>query len=138
MTVEGGIRLTASTEPASLESVHALLERLWLEHGDVLPEDRTRFEIAVTEIAGNIIRHATDGEPISFELEVFAQPGRLQAEFRDGGKQVDVDLDSAELPVGLAESGRGLALALAAVHELNYRREGSMNHWRIVRWRTGS
>ncbi|MGY1640574.1 ATP-binding protein [Geodermatophilus sp. SYSU D00703] len=135
MTDEGGIRLTASTEPASLESVHALLERLWLEHGDVPEVDRTRFEIAVTEIAGNIIRHATDGEPIDFELEVVARPGRLQAEFRDGGKRVDVELDGAQLPSHLAESGRGLALALAAVHELNYRREGSTNHWRIVRWR---
>lgn len=130
------MRLTASTEPASLERVQALIERLWLEHGDVLPEDRMRFEIAVTEIAGNIIRHATDGDPIDFELEVVAQPGRLQAEFRDGGKRVDVELDGAHLPSQLAESGRGLALALAAVQELSYRREGSTNHWRIVRWRT--
>ena len=136
MTVDRGIRLTASTEPASVESVHALLERLWLEHGDVLPEDRMRFEIAVTEIAGNIIRHATDGGRIDFELEVVAQPDRLQADFRDDGKPVDVDLSGATLPDQLAESGRGLALALATVHELNYRRDGSTNHWRIVRWRT--
>ncbi|MGY1822916.1 ATP-binding protein [Geodermatophilus sp. SYSU D00079] len=136
MTDEEVLRLTASTVPASLEAVHALLERLWLEHGEVVPEDRMRFEIAVTEIAGNIIRHATDGDPIDFELEVVARPGRLQAEFRDGGKRVDVELDGAQLPSQLAESGRGLALALAAVHELGYRREGSTNHWRIVRWRT--
>ena len=133
MTVEKVLRLTASTEPASLEDVHALLERLWLEHGEVVPEDRMRFEIAVTEIAGNIIRHATDGDPIDFELEVVARPGHLQAEFRDGGKRVDVQLDGAQLPSQLAESGRGLALALAAVHELTYRREDSTNHWRIVR-----
>jgi serine/threonine-protein kinase RsbW len=136
MTGEEGISLVAPTEPASLDRVHALLERLWLERGDVLPEDRLQFEIAVTEIAGNIIRHATDGDPIDFELEVMAEPGRLQAEFRDGGKRVDVQLDGAHLPAQLAESGRGLALALAAVHELAYRREDSTNHWRIVRWRT--
>ena len=138
MTAEGALRLTASTEPASLDGVQALLERLWLEHGDVSPEDRMRFEIAVTEIAGNIIRHATDGEPIDFELEMVARPDRLQAEFRDGGKRVDVELDAAQLPSHLAESGRGLALTLAAVHELNYRREGTVNRWQIVRWRTDS
>ncbi|MGY1739659.1 MULTISPECIES: ATP-binding protein [unclassified Blastococcus] len=135
MTGEGGISLVASTEPGSVEHVHALLERLWVEHGDVLPEDRMRFEIAVTEVAGNIIRHATDGAPIDFELQVSVRPGSLQAEFRDSGKVADVDLDAAQLPPNLAESGRGLALALAAVHELAYRREGSTNHWRIVRRR---
>jgi anti-sigma regulatory factor (Ser/Thr protein kinase) len=135
MTVDGGLRLTASTEPESLEKVQALLERLWLQHDDVVLPDRIRFETAVTEIAGNIIRHATDGEPIDFELAVVAQPGSLQAEFRDEGKRVDVELDGAQLPSPLAESGRGLALALAAVHELSCRREGSTNHWRIVRWR---
>ena len=135
MPGDGGLQLTASTEPESLDKVHALLERLWQQHEDVVPEDRMRFEIAVTEIAGNIIRHATDGEPIDFELEAVALPGRLQAEFRDGGKRVDVELEGAQLPSHLAESGRGLALALAAVHELGYRREGSTNHWRIVRRR---
>jgi serine/threonine-protein kinase RsbW len=35
----------------------------------------------------------------------------------------------------MAESGRGLALTLAAVDELVYRRDGDTNHWRIVRRR---
>jgi len=129
------LRLTTSTEPQALERVHALLERLWQQHDDIGLPDRIRFETAVTEIAGNIIRHATDGEPIDFELAVVAHPGSLEAEFRDEGQRVDVELDEAQLPSPLAESGRGLALALAAVHELTYRRDGPTNHWRIVRWR---
>lgn len=38
------------------------------------------------------------------------------------------------MPSAMAESGRGLALTLAAV-ELVYRRDGDTNHWRIVRRR---
>jgi hypothetical protein len=34
---------------------------------------------------------------------------------------------------GTHESGQGLALTLAAVDELVYRRDGGTNHWRIVR-----
>ncbi|SFK77871.1 serine/threonine-protein kinase RsbW [Geodermatophilus ruber] len=92
-----------------------------------------RFEIAVTEIAGNTIQHAADGAPIEFHLSLRARPGVLGATFRDRGRRADVDLDAARLPEDLAESEWGLALVLAAADRLVYRREGEVNHWQIVR-----
>jgi serine/threonine-protein kinase RsbW len=128
--------LVAPAEPASLELVHDLLEALWLDVGDVGLEDRLRFETAVTEIAGNIVLHAPDGRPLDFTLHVSASPDRVEARFQDAGRRADVDLSAARLPDDLAESGRGLALALAAVDDLQYRRDGAVNCWRVVRKRS--
>jgi serine/threonine-protein kinase RsbW len=100
-----------------------------------VPTDRILFETAVIEIAGNIAQHASGGSPLDFTLHLCVQPDRIEAEFSDRGRRVDVDLDAVAVPEGLAESGRGLAMALAAVDELQYRREGPTNHWRIMRRR---
>ena len=127
--------LTAPAESASLEQVHAALEALWGEYDDVTPSDRILFETAVIEIAGNIAQHASAGVPLQFTLNLWVEPDRVEAEFRDHGRRVDIDLDVVVLPDDSAESGRGLAMARAAVDELQYRRDGSTNHWRIVRRR---
>ena len=127
--------LTAPAEPASLEHIHALLETAWSDCSDVTDADRMLFEIAVTEVAGNIAEHATDGAPLDFTLRIRIHADRLEAEFRDTGRRAEVDLSSAGMPADLAESGRGLAMTLAAVDELQYRRDSNTNHWRIVRRR---
>jgi serine/threonine-protein kinase RsbW len=127
--------LTAPAEPGSLDQVHALLQTLWSDCTDVGASDRTLFEIAVTEVAGNIVEHAPDGAPLEFTLHVRVHPDRVEAEFRDTGRRVDVDPAAATFPPDMAESGRGLALTLAAVDTLEYRRERSTNHWRLVRRR---
>ena len=43
-----------------------------------------------------------------------------------------IDLSSVAMPDELAESGRGLALAMAAVDDLSYEREGGRNLWRLT------
>ena len=129
-------RLRAPVEPASMDRVHEELEELWQQAPDVGVEDRIRFETAVAEIAGNIVQHS-GGASGHFELELRADAERLEASFRDHGQRVDLDLSTVHLPDELAESGRGLALTLAAVDELEYRREGRINHWRVVRRRRG-
>lgn len=136
MPGDEGHTLVAPAETAALDRVHELLEQLWRDAGDVALEDRVRFETAVTEIAGNIVVHASDGRPLDFTLHVRADPDRIEARFRDAGRRADVDLTAARLPADLAESGRGLALALAAVDELEYRRDGAVNCWRVMRRRS--
>jgi serine/threonine-protein kinase RsbW len=127
--------LTAPAEPGSLEQVHAVLQALWAQHDDVAPADRMLFETAVIEIAGNIAQHAPDGLPLQFTLNLEVTPDRVEAEFLDHGRFVDIDLHAITLPDDSAESGRGLAMAQAAVDELRYRRDGSTNYWRIMRRR---
>jgi serine/threonine-protein kinase RsbW len=128
--------LRSVAEPASLERVHDLLGLVWVQHPDVSADDRMRFELAVTEIAGNIVEHAGDPGPIEFQLGVLVYPDRLEARFLDPGRRMVVDFSSVAMPDGLAESGRGLALALAVSDELTYRNDGAANHWLIVRRRT--
>lgn len=121
--------------PASLDLVHTLLQEVWADHPDVGDDDRMRFEIGVTEIAGNIVEHAAAPAPIDFQLRVEVHDDRLEARFQDPGRRVDVDFDATAMPDELAESGRGLALVLAVVDELSYRHDGSDNHWLVVRRR---
>lgn len=135
---EGGrheYSLTAPAVPASLDRVHALLQEVWAAHGDLAETDRMLFEVAVTEVGGNIAEHAHDGEPLDFTLHVRVHPDRIEGDFLDDGRRAEVDLAAATMPRALSESGRGLALTLAAVDELVYRRDGGTNHWRIVRLR---
>ncbi|WP_171058101.1 ATP-binding protein [Modestobacter altitudinis] len=121
--------------PASLDHVHALLVEVWAGNPDVEPDDRMRFELGVTEIAGNIVEHGAGAAPIEFHLGVDVFDDRLEARFRDPGRRVEVDFDAATMPDVMAESGRGLALVLAVVDELTYRHDGSDNHWLVVRRR---
>lgn len=97
--------------------------------------DRFPFEIAVAEIAANIIEHAALGQAVSMSLQLRALPERLEAEFTDEGRPARVDLEAVELPDALAERGRGLAIAMAALDELSYRRRGGVNRWILVRER---
>jgi serine/threonine-protein kinase RsbW len=121
--------------PASLDLVHTLLEAVWASHQDVQADDRMRFELGVTEIAGNIVEHAAAPAPIDFHLCVEVFDDRLEARFRDPGRRVEVDFDNTAMPDAMAESGRGLALVLAVVDQLTYRHDGSDNHWLVMRRR---
>ena len=138
MAAEPGASLTAAPEPASLDRVHTLLGAVWAAHPDVEPADRMSFAIAVTEVAGNIVAHSGDEQGRELSVRVRVDPRQLEAEFEDSGQRVDVDLSTVRMPDELAEFGRGLALAVSCVDNLEYRREGETNHWRLVRRRAGA
>jgi len=133
--VPGDLALRAPGVPASLDEVSALLQRAWEQHPDVGDDDRMRFEIAVVEVAGNVVEHAANPLPVDFELAVRVEVDRLEARFRDAGRRADVDLGAVTMPDALAESGRGVALALATADELTYWHDGAVNHWLVLRRR---
>lgn len=130
----GAWTLTTVTGADTLTQVHALVEEM-MSAGRVEDTDRFPFEIAVAEIAANIIEHAALGQAVSMSLQLRALPERLEAEFTDEGRPARVDLEAVELPDALAERGRGLAIAMAALDELSYRRRGGVNRWILVRER---
>lgn len=84
--------------------------------------------IAVGEIGANIIKY---GAPARVRMEVKALPHEVWVEFEDDGIPVDIDLTDISLPDDMAETGRGLALAQAALARLSYRRD-TANHWILV------
>ncbi|MDM7489497.1 MULTISPECIES: ATP-binding protein [Rhodococcus] len=137
MATDAGARtwtLTTVTGADTLTDVHALIEEM-MSAGRVEDADRFPFEIAVAEIAANIIEHAALGQPVPMSLRLRALPERLEAEFTDEGRPARVDLGTVELPDALAERGRGLAIAMAALDELSYRRQGGINRWILARER---
>lgn len=138
MTADLGYHLATTAVPECLDRLHELLAAAWADHPAVGLSDRTGFEIAVIEVAGNIVEHAAAGATLEVAVSVHVTEPRLEAAFEDVGPPVHVDVESAGMPDDLAESGRGLALARLAVDEVSYRREGPVNHWRVVRVRTGA
>src|SRR5689334_13923611 len=122
---DGRLELSAPATPDMLELVHAALEQLWAANDDVGTVDRVRFETAVIEILGNIVEHAYELDAPSagnrrFDVTLWVTPSELGAAFGDDGVPMSLDLSAVAMPDDLAESGRGLALAMAAVDDLSY------------------
>ena len=123
----------ASTDPASLEKVHALLQRFWSKGPDVDDVWRMMFETAVAEIAANILEHSRrDRGARMLRLRLSAFGDRVEAWLQDDGLGVDVSLD-APFPLESAQRGRGVALVRSMVDEFSYARSEDMNRWLIVK-----
>lgn len=134
----GRLQLSAPADPAILEVVHAMLESLWSVNPEVGDADRGRFEMAVIEILGNIVEHAyaldQDAGRLErrFDISLCASDSELVAVLEDNGKPMPLDLGNVAMPDELAETGRGLALANAALDDLSYDRVDGRNHWRLL------
>jgi serine/threonine-protein kinase RsbW len=134
MAPESRWELTATTEEGTLDRILDMLGEM-LASDEVDEDSRMQFEVSVAEIAANIIEHAGSGEPVGVKLELRLTSDRLEATFTDDGTPAKVDLRSVEMPDVFADRGRGLAIALASLDELEYRRRGGSNMWRLVCYR---
>jgi serine/threonine-protein kinase RsbW len=87
------------------------------------------------EIATNIVEHTHRAEGASgrrFQLVLDADEASVTAVFTDNGQPADIDLSTVTMADIDEESGRGLALALAALHSLDYSRASGRNVWTLV------
>lgn len=89
------------------------------------------LEIAAAEIAANIVEHGGRATPIRIHMSVLEMSQRVEIVFTDSGPPADVDLE-VPLPHEMAERGRGVPLARAAVDELSYSHELGENRWTLV------
>ena len=128
--------LHACTDPECLGKVHELLAEMWATSTDVSEVDRILFETAVIEIAANIVQHGAEEGPVNCNLILEVYRERLDAHFKDDGVTALVDIGAARMPDAFAETGRGLAMAKAAVDVLTYERRNGENFWRLSRTRT--
>lgn len=119
--------------PEALEEIEQVLAALWAAHPHVPESTRVRVGIAVTEVAANIIEHATKGLDRLVHLHVWAsvQDTEVLIAFVDDGIPASA-VSVAEMPDEFAESGRGLPLAQAVLRELGYQRADELNHWTLV------
>ncbi|WP_148612986.1 ATP-binding protein [Nocardioides rubriscoriae] len=138
---DGRLELSAPATPEILELVHAMMAHLWTTH-EVTAQQRVRFETSVIEILGNIVEHAlvgsAPGDGRRFDIVLDVGRDDVVARLGDNGIPVEMDLSKATMPDELAEDGRGLALAKAALDSLSYRRIDGRNLWDLVVLRGGS
>ncbi|WP_019144076.1 ATP-binding protein [Aeromicrobium massiliense] len=141
------VRLTLATgaDETAVDQTQDLLQTLWEQAPDVGDLDRIRLETAVAEVIGNIAKHTRRLDPPGSDsrrvhVTVWCSDEEVGAEFVDNGLPVAIDLSDVTMPDPDldAESGRGLALALAAVDQLDYERLSGRNHWRLSCRRGGA
>jgi serine/threonine-protein kinase RsbW len=129
------LELSAPAAPEILELVHSMIAHLWTTH-EVAESQQLRFETAVIEILGNVVEHALGGaaghDGRRFDIVLDVGPEDLVARLSDNGVPVELDLSGATMPDELAEHGRGLALATAALDTLAYRRVEGRNVWDLA------
>jgi len=127
----GAIDLTLSMrDPAAqLDAVHEALAR-FLDSLTDPPADKWRmlFELAIAEVAANIIEHA---RPPTVHFHIGVQAGSVVVEFTDAGRGWDGPRGPAQVVDQLLERGRGLNLARTALDEMAYERLGLTNRWRL-------
>lgn len=118
---------------AGLGELHELLERVGAEHPGLDRTGLLLLETALIEIAGNTLEHGTPPGGIRYEFALEVRDDELRGVFTDDGDPVVLPPAPTAAPDPLAESGRGLALAGAALSELRYERQGGRNTWFLTR-----
>ncbi len=138
--LENRLALSAPATLEIMDLVHAMLEHVWGSNPDVSDRDRMRFEMSVIEILGNVVEHAYAADHVSdpgmdgrrFDIVIGVTHEALMAHLSDNGLPTALDLGGVAMPDELAESGRGLALATAALDDLSYERLEGRNHWDLL------
>ncbi len=123
--------LSGLAVPEGLDSLHDLLARAALDHPSLPSGDVMMLETAVMEIAGNVIEHGKPSGAVAWNFTLEVGPP-LRATLADSGEEY-VETWTGEMPDELAESGRGLALAVAVLDQLLYERRDTINVWTMVR-----
>ncbi|MDM7891267.1 ATP-binding protein [Curtobacterium caseinilyticum] len=124
--------------PAVTESLDEVQDRFgaWW---DALGVDdvRLRFslETALAEVAANIVEHvrrADRGAGRRYTVELCLTDDEVRAVLTDNGLPADVDLSAVTMADVDEESGRGLALAIAALDRLEHVHTGGHNIWTLA------
>ncbi|MBX7450888.1 ATP-binding protein [Mycolicibacterium sp. 3033] len=121
------------TGPTTLEEIQRTLDAAWQT---IAVSDATKMyvELAVSEIASNIIEHAGDGKSVNLRMAVVVESDVVSVTFTDDGRPAPVELTNFDMPDAMAERGRGLSIAHRVLDELSYCRDKKGNHWTLVRW----
>lgn len=130
----GTAALEAAVAPDFPAEIQRTLDVAWVDHGEVPESIRTEVAIAAAEVGNNILEHAGRGRDLRIHMEVRVPGDHVRIEFTEDGLPValDLDLSAVHMPDAMAENGRGLALARAALADLSYERVEAGNRWTLV------
>lgn len=118
--------------PNALTAIADAVMAAWAWNPWIPEMIRRQVDIAVAEIAANIVEHAGRVHAATVEMQMKLHPDHVEIAFTDNGVRADVDLGGAQMPDELAESGRGLPIAKAVLADLAYHRSELGNHWTLV------
>lgn len=122
--------------PDELDRLVGLLESVGRDHPDVAAQDLMLFSTAVLEIAGNVVEHGRPEGEVRWIFGLTVGDHELVGELSDSGEAyAGMPADCRDMPDVWAESGRGLALASAALDALEFERRDGRNAWRMIRRR---
>lgn len=121
--------------PDTVDTVHDLLATIWAQTPRLDATDRMAAELAIVELAANVIEHANHGQAIEFSLSIVVYDDRIEATATDAGSVEHVDLRDRAMPDEFAERGRGIPIMQALADSLEHRRVDGYNHWTVVRGR---
>ncbi|MFC8599774.1 ATP-binding protein [Isoptericola sp. NPDC057191] len=105
---------------------------LWAQVPATSFDDRTAVELAVTEIAGNVLRHTADPDTVTVRAELTADAREVRVVLEDTAPGVPLDLDRP-MPGPDAESGRGLAIVRACVDVVEHHAGPAGSRWVLSR-----
>jgi len=140
VTDQKAVRLTADATYQDVRTIDEALVNLLADAGDIDETTIHGIELAVHEVATNIVDHAYPEH----------QNGRIEASFTLSGRQkgtqrqLMVELSDTGAPFDAAtvapvnlevpqESGYGLFLAQALMDEVHYERRAGRNVWRLTK-----
>lgn len=124
--------------PATAESLDEVQDRFGAWWDGLGIDDvalRFKLETALAEIAANIVEHTRRNDQEAgrrYTVLLEATEQELTAVLTDNGRPADVDLAAVTMADVDEESGRGLALAIAALDRLEHRHEDGRNVWTLV------
>ena len=134
----GTKRVIGPATPALVDDVLDRLDALWSESPHVASDDRTLFTLAVSEVVTNIVQHA-DSFPnaeITVDIALWVTADELRATVIDTAHPATIDWENISMPDQDSESGRGLAIATAALDDFEHTGGGAGNTW-VLRRRLG-
>lgn len=118
---------------AGFDTVHSLLEQLWIDAPYVDTLNRSGFETALIELVSNVFQHGDSDITPLCTITVTVYSDHIECSLLDAGTPRELHLTGRSLPDEYAQAGRGIILIQALVDELSYTREGERNHWRMVK-----
>jgi anti-sigma regulatory factor (Ser/Thr protein kinase) len=127
MATDYGRSLQLEASQQSLDAVLDVVQSVALEAG-ISQGDLIRFESAVMEVVDNIVVH---GGATQLWVSIDVAGGWIRAVAEDNGPRSPVELEAAEMPSDLEESGRGLAMATSLLDEFRYERDHQRNVWTL-------
>ena len=138
MSGERKIKKRFHTEGKDLSDI-MLFVHDFLESSFASEKTKKKIELAIEEMAINIIHYAYDKKKGPIEIELLQEdPARIQIEIVDWGEKFDPTqnnpklVDSEEVNK-VEEGGLGIYLASKVMDEIHYQRVGTENHLRMFK-----